>query len=222
MKRILLSLMLLIFLVCGCSSGSAVSATERNSENTITNESFEQFTIETDLTDVSDKRENGDSFDRSILWQEEGKGTLSFEAFQEMETVVRDGIPEDAEYPAVREMPGEWKYDLWILFDPETYDLFEEIGYADFEIDYDRELMIIKLHPRLANDGYEAWEESDEEVGYEPFEGGFEDNYLKLSGNDAIILLSDYFAYEGREYALGEIWLSEEVYGDFWMYRGQE
>lgn len=215
-------MVLLMFLVCGCSSGSAVSNTEQNSENTIQNsESSERLSIEP-VTDTSDESENGESPDRSVFWQEEGKGTLSFEAFLEMETFVTDGIPEDAEYPPVREMPGEWKYDLWILFDPETYDLFEEIGYADFEIDYDRELLIIKLHPRLASDGYEAWEESDEEVGYEPFEGGFEDGYLKLSGNDAILLISNYFAYEGREYALGEIWLSEEVSGDFWMYRGQE
>ena len=119
-------------------------------------------------------------------------------------------------------MEGEWKYDLWFSFKEPVEKYFDEIGFADVELDYEKEEVVITPHPRFACDGYEITPETDAEVGYEPFKGGFEGNALKLIGNNAVVYITEYFAYEGREYVIGEIWLSEEMHGDFWMYRGQQ
>ena len=121
-----------------------------------------------------------------------------------------------ADYPAVRNDEGEWKYDLFLITDS----VFDEIGYCDLEISMEREAFILTLYPRLANDGYEIWEESEEDAGYEPFEGGFDNEAIKLVGNNAVIYITDFFTINGNQYMLGTIWLSEEVSGDFWMYRG--
>ena len=57
----------------------------------------------------------------------------------------------------------------------------------------------ITLHPRLASDGYEVWEESDEEIGYELFAGGFDENdNIRLEGNSCVMMLKYYYAYEGK------------------------
>ncbi|MBQ2584168.1 MAG: hypothetical protein II568_03230, partial [Erysipelotrichaceae bacterium] len=87
---------------------------------------------------------------------------------------------------------------------------------------YDREIISLSLHPRLASDGYEVWEESDEEVGYKPFEGLPENYGIKLIGNDCVLWIGEYYAYEGREYVYGELYMSEENYVVFLMIRGQQ
>ncbi len=147
-------------------------------------------------------------------------GPEDFDFYEEIEA---NGVPEEANYPALKYAEGEWKYQLTVQFITEYSSIFEEYGYADLGLNRDKETVIITLHPRMAGDGYELWPESEEEVGYEPFEGGFDDDGgIKLIGNEAVIYLRQYYAYEGREYMLGEIWISEEDSGTFLMTRGQE
>ena len=89
--------------------------------------------------------------------------------------------------------------------------------------DYDKEQVIIVLHPKYAGDGYELYPETDEGVGYEPFTGGFDENgALKLSGNHVVLYITNYFAWSGREYVMAESWYSEESYGIFLLTRGQQ
>ena len=145
------------------------------------------------------------------------------EDFDFYDEIQENGVPEDVNYPPLKYAEGEWKYELTIPFITEYSSVFVEYGYADLALNREKETVIITLHPRMAGDEYELWEESEEEVGYEPFEGGIDDNGgIKLPGNDAVIYLRYYYAYEGREYILGEIYLSEEDSGTFLMTRGQE
>ena len=133
------------------------------------------------------------------------------------------GVPEDAEFPSLKYAKGEWKYYLDLL-DPDTGDaIFAELGFADLSLNVRKETVIINLHPRLDGDNYELYPVTDEEIGYDLFEGGFDDDgALRLSGNDVILYITDYFAYSGREYIMGETWYSEEDYGIFLMTRGQQ
>lgn len=174
-------------------------------------------TAETEET--ADSQEDVEKIVRNIA----GDHKTFQEYFSEIETFQNEGVPEEAAHPAVKYAEGSWVYDMTFYFEGQDGYFFEEIGYAEFVIDYEKEVLIIELHPRMANDGYEAWEESDEDVGYEPFTGGFnDDGSLGLSGNDAVINISEYFAYEGREYMMGTLWISEEDYATFNMIRGQE
>ena len=60
-------------------------------------------------------------------------------------------------------------------------------------------------------------------MGYEPFGGGFdENNEIKLIGNNCVLYLKNFYAYEGREYLLADLWISEEETATFMMIRGQE
>lgn len=225
MKKLFICILILM-LISGCSTNQAASTPNENSEQ----EKIEEVTKFDDTLKKESQTvsrglniEPAEETDPELYTRYPFNSTdLRFENFDEFRYFL-NAIPEGAVFPIVREMEGEWKYNIDLYNLPPNYSRFCEIGYADFEIDYNRELLLITLHPRLAHNGYEMWEESDDEVGYEVFEGGFEDNgTLKFSGNNAIIVIDNYFAYEGREYTTGEIYLSEEVSGYFWMYRGQE
>ena len=152
-----------------------------------------------------------------------GQTDVSPSDFYEFGTFYSDGIPEDANFPALKYAEGGWKYYLDIE-DPETGGVtWNEFGLADLSLDYDKEQVIIVLHPKYAGDGYELYPETDEGVGYEPFTGGFDENgALKLSGNHVVLYITNYFAWSGREYVMAESWYSEESYGIFLLTRGQQ
>ena len=143
--------------------------------------------------------------------------------FAEFTDFYSDGIPSDAAYPALRYAEGSWKYYL-DMQDADTGGVrFNEFGLADLSLNRQKETVIITLNPRMAGDGYELYPETEEEVGYEPFEGGLDDRgALKLAGNDVILYITAYFAWSGREYVMGEIWYSEESSGRFLLTRGQQ
>ena len=220
MKRLLI-LITIVFMLSGCASSATVPerSADIEKENTAEEENgLFTVTIETDEVSPAEREE---TVERAFL--PGTSGDLSFEDFEDLLTFVYEGIPEEAYFPIVRYAHGEWKYELRFQYDSSDGYLFDEIGLADFIIDEEKDAATIVLHPRLANDGYEVWEESDEDVGYKPFESLFDESGLfKLVGNDAVIVLDNYFSYEGREYIMGEMWLSEETFGSFWMYRGQE
>ena len=143
--------------------------------------------------------------------------------FAEFTDFYSDGIPSDAAYPTLRYAEGSWKYYL-DMQDADTGGVrFNEFGLADLSLNRQKETVIITLNPRMAGDGYELYPETEEEVGYEPFEGGLDDRgALKLGGNDVILYITAYFAWSGREYVMGEIWYSEESSGLFLLTRGQQ
>ena len=210
--------------LCGCSSLS--SAKEE-----ITKKAEESFTLAEDVLDQFDEglqveRSTGDFEQGLQSFSQNGYDSygndLSFEDFDFYYDLMYYGIPEEAYFPALKYAEGSWKYDLKIRYDSSDGYMFDEIGYADLTIDRERGALVVTLHPRLASDGYEVWPESDEEVGYEPFDGGFDENgALKLIGNYCVLYVENYYAYEGREYMLGTLWMSEDSFADFLMMRGQ-
>ena len=142
--------------------------------------------------------------------------------FSDFLDFYEDGVPEEAVFPSLKSMEGSWKYYL----DRQNLDTemteFNEFGIADVSLNVRKETVKIVLHPRMAGDGYELYPETEEEVGYEPFEGGLQDNMLVLEGNDVDVYIYNYFAWSGREYVMGEIWYEEGYWGLFLMTRGQQ
>ena len=227
MKKSLFIIFLLTFMVlAGCSSTETASEPEEGdtialpAADETAEDPFNRNTL--GIIDEDVTRDHFHNQDRERV-PSTADGLL-FEDFDFYYDIMYDGIPEEAYYPAVKYAEGIWKYDLIYREDTSTGgSYFEEIGYAELEVDYDKEEIIITLHPRLANDGYEAWEESDEEIGYEPFGGGFdEEGNLRLYGNNCVLDCENYYAYSGREYFTGTLWLSEEQFFVFLMTRGQE
>ena len=152
-----------------------------------------------------------------------GTDDVELNDFADFITFEQQGIPKDAEFPTLKYAEGEWRYYLDLL-DPDTGDAyFAEFGFADLSLNYGKESVIIELDPRYDADEYELYPVTAEEIGYEQFEGGFdEDGALRLSGNDVVLYITQYFAWSGREYICGETWYSEEDYGAFYMVRGQQ
>ena len=137
-------------------------------------------------------------------------------------SVVYDGVPDDAEYPPLKYAEGAWKYYLSDTTVSEDGTFFEQYGYADLALDRENDLVIVSLHPRLGGDGFELYKIM-EDPGYEPFSGGLtEEGALKLIGNETVLYITYYFAWQGRECMAGDAWFSEEDQGMFIMTRGQE
>ena len=227
-KRLLILFALICLILAGCTTTGAAQPEESVDDNTIalpaeTDPASDPFNRNTQgVVDEDVTRDHFHNKDRDTV--PKNADGLSFEDFDFYYDIMYDGVPEEAYFPAVKYAEGLWKYDLIFRYDSSTDGYYyEEMGYAEFGIDYDREEIIITLHPRMANDGYEAWPTSDEEIGYEPFGGGFdEDDNLRLYGNNAVVDCQYYYAYSGREYFISEIWISEEDFGMLLMTRGQE
>ena len=64
--------------------------------------------------------------------------------------------------------------------------MFEELGFAEMTVSNNADPRIqIILHPRLVNDGNKTRERTDEEAGYQPFGGDFDENRkLKLKRDE--------------------------------------
>ncbi len=149
---------------------------------------------------------------------------LHYEDFDEFYgQVMYEGLPDDRVHEPLGNANGVWKYNYKLRNDQSEGSLFDELGYVEMSVHNENDPPVsIILHPRFASDGFEIYEESDD-VGYEPFGGGFdEDNNIKLTGNNCVLLLKEFYTYEGREYLLAELWLSEEMSATFMMMRGQE
>lgn len=152
---------------------------------------------------------------RSLLFEE-------FDNFYGEMTYI--GLPEKRTHEPLKKANGVWRYNLKNRDDASEYFMFDELGYAEMTVNgsMNPPVMIV-LHPRLACDGYEVWEEDDESVGYEPFAGGFdENNNIRLFGSGSVISLTEYYAFDGKEYLIAELWISEESSFNFLMIREQE
>ena len=191
MKKIIIIPLVLLMMLCGCASSSVSESLQGNGQN-----------------------DQSDLFDA---------GKLSFEYFDEFYAqLMYEGLPEDRTSIPLGNANGIWKYDLKIRRDSSVDGyLFDELGYAEMSVhNSDDPPVKIVLHPRLASEGNETREETDEEVGYEPFGGVFdENNVLKLTGNDCVLVLERYYEWQGKEYLSATMQLSEEESGSFMMIR---
>ena len=211
-KKIVIIIMILLVLYgCASSSSAAPEPVQAADESEPFNNTIEVMPDDEDTTaDILPEEDKYEYQDKEL--------TFGFDDFGFYE----EGVPEDVNYPSLKYAEGEWKYDLRFREETFTGYYFDELGYAVLTLDYDRETVKIVLHPKLGSDGFELWDESDETVGYEPFEGGFDENdELRLLGNNAVLYPEYYYAYEGREYFISSLWLSEEEYGMLLMFRGQ-
>lgn len=151
---------------------------------------------------------------------------LKFEEFDNFYgDITYNGVPEARESKPLKDANGIWRYNLKMKYtDPSQGYMYDELGYVQMYVNGSDDPPIrITLHPRKASDGYESWDESDESISYKPFAGNIDDdNIIRLKGNDAILVPEYYYAYQGKEYMIAKLWMSEESYADFLMIRGQE
>ncbi|MBO7676248.1 MAG: hypothetical protein J6S49_01850 [Erysipelotrichaceae bacterium] len=148
-------------------------------------------------------------------------GNPSLEDFNWFEDLIYSGLPENIYYPKVKYIEGIWKYRIRVRRDSSTDGFwYDEIGVADLSLDYENVELIINLHPQLGASEYEAWPLTDEEIGYEEFRGGFNDQGgLTLSGNGLLADINEYYEYEGKEYIIGSLYTPQDYVGDFLFLR---
>ncbi len=222
MKRKFLTVIVALFLA-GCGS----SASLRENSGTLATSILKTKTTAAELRTVN--QEMNGTLSAPVSFKKRfgktvGETEVSPSDFSDFSGFYENGVPKDANFPSLRYMEGSWKYYL-DMQDLDTGGVeFNEFGFADVSLNTEKETVRIVLHPRMAGDGYELYPETEEEVGYEPFEGGFDNNgSLQLLGNDVTMYIPCYFAWSGREYVMGEIWYPEEGYwGLFLLTRGQE
>ncbi|MBQ1483488.1 MAG: hypothetical protein IIZ28_07970 [Erysipelotrichaceae bacterium] len=228
MKKAVILLFILLCL-CGCASPApSAEKQEEVTDRTLTAdpapESEELLIIGVGEEESAAPEEISRSYGFDDL-SEFDVSKLHYEDFDELYgQLMFEGLPEGIVREPLKYANGVWKYDLKIRYDSSDGYLFDELGYAEMSVDGTQDPPVrITLHPRLASDGIAVWEESDQDVGYEPFAGGLDDNDdLKLFGNNCVMLLTDFYAYEGREYLIAQLWMSEEDVAVFMMIRGQE
>jgi hypothetical protein len=148
---------------------------------------------------------------------------LSFDEFAFYNEVYEQGIPDGASYPETKYAAGSWRYELFVYKEGSHDTSYMELGYAGLDIEERSKKATLMLHPRIGNDGHESFPVTDEEIGYEPFNGELDDYYgLSFNGNGLDLYLNYYYAYEGREYLIGSFWKSNDMYAGILMIRGQD
>lgn len=147
-------------------------------------------------------------------------GNPTFEDFAFYDDLLVSGLPDNIVYPKVKYMDGIWKYEIRIREEVENGAYMDEIGLAELYLDDQGENFSILLHPQLMNYNGEVYPESDEEVGYEAFEGGWnQDSGLTLTGNGVNMDILVYYFYNNVEYIIGSLYTAEDYIGDFIMIR---
>ncbi|MBR0418215.1 MAG: hypothetical protein IJI66_03505 [Erysipelotrichaceae bacterium] len=148
---------------------------------------------------------------------------LNFDDFAFYNEVYEHGIPDGAYYPETQYAAGSWRYELFV-YKEGSYDTdYMELGYADINIEEKSKAAVLTLHPRIGNDGYESFPVTDEEIGYEPFNGELDElSGLTFYGNNLDLYLNYYYAYEGREYIIGSLFKSSDLFAGIIMIRGQD
>ena len=217
----ILLITLIALVLAGCSSGAAAPTPVETND-------FSNTIIDTSSDYTAPADQNGNAFPEyndtdipqgidDFTYADE----VTFEDFDFFMDYMYYGAPEDAYYPTLNYADGTWKYNLLFRYDSSTM-YYDELGHAEVIINEGSDTLSIVLHPELGNDGYESWPMTDEDAGYEPFEGGFDENgNLRLSGNYSVLYAERYYASSGREYFIIEIWISEEESGYLLLTRGQ-
>lgn len=197
------------------SNTYAVSGQGKNTAGGTAREGSDKTADQNDVKQPETTGNSGSSFDES---------KLSFSDFDFYIEYKKEGPPSGAENLPLGNANGSWKYYLSVTDPSSASGLFSEIGFSEMSVNGSEDPPIkMILHPRFAEEGQEIYPETDADIGYEPFSGGIDENSsVKLTGNNAVIVVNRYYFHSGREYLIGEIWLSEEVSGSFVMTRGQE
>jgi hypothetical protein len=220
MKKLLV-LILIGFMLCGCSTPKTEEP-ENTTEIVVTpTEKVEDEGALKANTTVRTLTFGGKP-DRSNAPKEITRENNEFlQLIDFVESVLYGDVPEDAEYPAVKYLPGEWIY--CICGDETNFGLkFYDLGFADFDYSNDGDVISITLHPRLYWEADELYPEDDGETGGVTFSGTrvAKDSYYSLADvNSNILCVYCYYKYENLEYVMAEFWTSEETYADVLFYR---
>ena len=151
------------------------------------------------------------------------KGNINFNDFiNYVHSIIDNPVPANVTFPAVKYIEGSWTYCIIAETQYTGFD-FNEIGYADISLNYEKETMIIVLHPRIGHSGYEIYPETDDMVNYLPFEGGQRNNgSFVLDDNDGLMMAVNYYYVDGgREFVWADLYLSETEYARVLFFRGQ-
>lgn len=151
------------------------------------------------------------------------KGNINFNDFiNYVHSIIDNPVPANVTFPAVKYIEGSWTYCMIAETQYTGFD-FNEIGYADISLNYEKETMIIVLHPRIGHSGYEIYPETDDMVNYLPFEGGQRNNgSFVLDDNDGLMMAVNYYYVDGgREFVWADLYLSETEYARVLFFRGQ-
>ncbi len=143
-----------------------------------------------------------------------------YEGFDEFYKQVRQkDFPKDLRREPLVKANGEWRYNLRI-----NGTSFDERGYAVVSVhDQNDPPVCITLHPNLISENGMSFIVSDEDAAYEPFAGGrIENSEMKLDGNNCLMTLKQFYAYEGKEYLLANLLLPNKQKATVMMIRGKE
>ncbi len=132
--------------------------------------------------------------------------------------VYNNGIPDGAVLREAGYIGGEWKYCMTFNRTIPGEERIDEIGTA--EVSFSEHGAQLILHPRYIRYGSEVIPENEEDVGYQPFSGTWDPEYIDLSDGGIAIGLGPYYSFEGRDYVLGNIVVRESgMFGDVLLVR---
>ena len=132
--------------------------------------------------------------------------------------VYDNGIPAGAVLREAGYISGEWKYCMTFNRTLAGEERIDEIGTAEVSFsEYGAQLI---LHPQYIRYGTDVSPEDEADVGYEPFAGTWDPEYIDLSDGGISIGLGPYYSYEGRDYVLGNIVVRDTgMFGDVLLVR---
>lgn len=146
-------------------------------------------------------------------------GNVWFDDFLFYENdVYENGIPDGAVMREAGYISGEWKYCLTFNRTLEGEERIDEIGTA--EVSFGENAAQLILHPMYIRYSDEVIPETDEEVGYEPFAGEWDPEYIDVNDGRIFIGIGPYYSLNDTDYALGNIIVKDSgMFGDFLMVR---
>ena len=148
------------------------------------------------------------------------KGNGDFNEFMDFVNQALYENVDNANHPAVKYIVGEWTFAIVGKQELIGVD-FDEVGFAELDLNLDTGLMTLILHPRILHYEYELYSETDEDAGYLPFSGfRQEDSSFLLDDNDGLLVsIRNYYEIEGREFVRAKMYVSEEAYADVLLFR---
>ena len=146
-------------------------------------------------------------------------GDAWFDDFLFYENDVYDnGIPDGAALQSAGYISGQWKYCMTFNRTTPGEERIDEVGLA--EVSFTEDTATLILHPQYIRYGSHVDPETDEEVGYEPFTGTWDNEYIDLTGNGSSVGLGPYYSYNGKDYVLGNIVVKQSgMFGDLLLVR---
>lgn len=146
-------------------------------------------------------------------------GEAWFDDFLFYENDVYDnGIPDGAALQSAGYISGTWKYCMTFNRTIEGEERIDEVGIA--EVSFTEDTATLILHPQYIRFGSHVEPETDEDVGYEPFTGTWDNEYIDVSAQNVYIGLGPYYSYGGKDYVLGNIVSKNtDMFGDFLLVR---